>query len=329
MRHKTKTFFAILLSITMLSAQTLPAKAATQQVRVTDKIASTAREAASRAKEAAGKTADDFSAKTKQIAGETSDRVKMFVSKINTQDFQKGWDTAAKYVSSTYAAKKGKNYVESVQHEITDLQNALKSGSERGVEQEKGFTAEKWATGTFNIDAAVKNTGEKASRPDSNKLASTDISTSWGDAYSLKYYKSGGKSAKAQAQNFMGNYTKYFQESQENGESPLSPDEYLDKYSANHNVQSLYDSLYKNQKRLIPADQMDEAAIYLKRRVAKEGIAEGDRRNLSSAAQETLDNLADRIESPKGAQSKPLTKEEAVVVTDLAKMENLSHRISA
>jgi hypothetical protein len=77
------------------------------------------------------------------------------------------------------------------------------------------------------------------------------------------------------------------------------------------------DPYYLGQGRLIPADQMNEAQECLRRAIAKE--ANGGRPEQVARYQEALDKLTDRLKGGDGAESIPLTEQEAKDLAKLAK----------
>jgi hypothetical protein len=98
----------------------------------------------------------------------------------------------------------------------------------------------------------------------------------------------------------------------------MSEKEYLAQYDKS--LDSLYDSLYAGQGKLIPTDQLDDAKAYLSKRKAKMSASESlERQKFSPELQETLDSLGDRISSPDGTQSKPLTEAEAKQLVELTR----------
>ena len=77
-------------------------------------------------------------------------------------------------------------------------------------------------------------------------------------------------------------------------------------------------SLYVSQSRLIPSDQIQDAILALKKRIAHDTYIP-DRQHLVAKYEETLRKLTDHIESPKGATSMRLTYKEAKTLHSLAK----------
>ena len=164
-------------------------------------------EVSEKTKNAVKKGKDAALGKAKGVAG----TVKDCYIKIDKKRFRRGWDHAVDIATSEAAAKISSEYIEKVGNEIellrTDINASL--GSKRDIAHEAGFVAEKWTAGTFNIDAAVKKSSSKASTPNSNKWASPDVATSYGEEASLKYYKTGTDSAREQAKATINKYREY------------------------------------------------------------------------------------------------------------------------
>lgn len=253
--------------------------------------------------------------------------IKEYIANIDTEKFKSGWDYASQYTGTAIASLKGSSYVNSVQTQISNTSSLMakelkdKVNNGRTLQQNAGFAAEIWHTDSFNLEAALNGSEFKAIRPDSNGKASADVIVSGKDYsqdYSLKYYKDAKSSANAQAKTFLEDYREQASHDRNNGKVPMSDKEYLDKY--NKPMDALYDSLYSGQGRIIPADQLDEAREYLKRKKLKLDTSNNlERQKLSPGVQETLDNLAARIEAPDGTKSRPLTEDEARQLVELTK----------
>ena len=200
------------------------------------------------------------------------------------QAFEKGYEFLIKSSSSISGALQGKEYISNINKEISKLEESINQfhGNMRGVGALKGNVAEHWHSGTFNINSAIKGSSSRTFVDESNKFASVDISTNFGDAYGLKYYESGKVSAMKQAQ--------------------------VDKLTNQ--------PIYGDQIRLIPKDQMEEAIKWLERKIAEEGLKRPEQ---VQRYQETLNLLTDRIRSSDGIESIPLSKNEAEVYTQLGK----------
>ena len=271
----------------------------------------------------AGKAYDSASS----MAKGTYKNIKEYITNIDTEKFKSGWDYASKYTGTAIASLKGSSYVNTVQSTISststlmtkELQDKVISG--RTIQQDAGFAAEIWHTDSFNLEAALSGSDFKAVRPDSNGKASADVIVSGKDYsqdYSLKYYKDAKSSANAQAKTFYEDYREQSAHDKRHGKTPLTEKEYLDQYDKP--MDALYDSLYAGQGKLIPADQLDDAREYLKKRKLKADTSESlERQKFSPELQESLDSLAARIEAPDGTKSKPLTENEARQLVELTR----------
>ena len=201
-------------------------------------------------------------------------------------------ENAGAYVAATQGGDIA-TYVDSVEHEIQKLLNDINSfeGSAKGIEYLKGDVAEFWHADTFNIDAAVNKSAHHMNVPRSTELGSVDVESTFDQSeYSLKYYKSGEESAKAQAQSV--------------------------RQGTHGRRGSTTDSLYVDQYRIIPSDQMAEAEEFLKRKIAEESVRRPDQ---VQRYQEALDLLRDRVKDNAGNESIPLSEEESRMLAQLAK----------
>lgn len=175
--------------------------------------------------------------------------------------FKEGFDTFVRINGANLGASVGDNYVSDVNSSINNLLETLRDPPRNiqniDIDQAKGFAAEWWHEGTFNIDAALKGNDVRANAPDNNGVV--DIFLSDGGKAQIKYYKTGEASAKAQSQTRDGKT-----------------------------------SYYSDQTRLIPADQIRDAEKWLERKIAEES---SKRPELVQRYQDTLDNLRDRLES--------------------------------
>lgn len=174
-----------------------------------------------------------------------------------------------------------KNAVKEANAEVAQIQNTFGNND---VASLGGFFAEIHQAGTFNINAAFKGVSERVSVPHSNDYASPDIQTSWLEEYSSKYYKTALDSAKAQTE---------------------------------RTWQSDYQDLkFEGQSRLIPGDQLKDAQTYADHKIAKEL---DNRPDVAKDWQDTRDHLTDRIKSPSGVESDPLTKQQSLDAARLIK----------
>lgn len=229
--------------------------------------------------------------------------------------FKNGYDNFVRLNGAKSGADTGAAYVGRIETEIEKLVKALNEPTRKidraSVDSVKGYVAEWWHEGTFNIDAALKGVQTRASAPDDNGLV--DIFLMPDDKYSVKYYKYGDRSAAQQAKTNYERYKEYCAEyrNRHNGQNPtVTAEEYIkDKFPD--------DPYYLGQGRLIPSDQMKNAQEWLKRKIAEE--TNGGRTEQVKRYQETLDKLTDRLKSSDGAESIPLTEAEARELAKLAK----------
>ena len=264
----------------------------------------------------AKQTASEDISKARDKAGDIKQKTYNWYINLDKSKFERGWDFVSKYASSVYSATISKEYLGNVVRAIEKLKSDMnvRKGSNLGISQEAGFAAEIWHADTYNIDAAVKNVKDKASRPDSNQYASADIETINGQKASLKYYNTASKSVTNQAKNIIDDYQKYLNTSK--AENKMSFEEFVDKHNYDINdIDALLESVYKDQERIIPSDQLDTAKKYIINRSVKN--AENDMPKLAERDLETLNKLSDRLKSDKGVESKPLSYDEAQAIAEL------------
>lgn len=230
-------------------------------------------------------------------------------------DFREGFEyfqsNAASLFGSEIASEFGTgtvNYVE--QLNILEKNINAFEGYQTSTAQLKGDVAEFWHAGTFNTNAALNNSANRAFVNRSNEFASVDVSLESGENFSLKYDASGAESAKQQAASVFQRFKEY----QSHGGKD-SFDQYLSK--RNYSDESvLNDPIYSGQFRVIPKDQMEEAASWLSRKIATESVRRPEQ---AQRYQNTLDMLRDKLSDNEGNESIPLSKEEAQRLAELAK----------
>lgn len=236
-----------------------------------------------------------------------------------TAEFREGYEYFQKNAGPVVAAFAGGDfaseriqYVGSVEEEIAALEKAINGffGDHTPSKQLKGDIAEFWHAGTFNINAATNESAHRAIVERSNEFASVDVSTTFGADYGLKYYATGQDSAKQQAASVFQRFKEY----QASGGKDS-----LDQFLSDRNYDSdavLNDPIYLGQLRLIPTDQMEEAAKWLERKIATESSI---RLEQMKRYQDTLALLRDRISDNEGNESIPLTRQDAEKLATLAK----------
>lgn len=141
-------------------------------------------------------------------------------------------------------------------------------------EQLKGFVAEEWHAGTFNIDALMKNSESKAWTLKQNTYGSVDIDTNFGKQYSSKYSNTADDSERYQA--------------------------LLDVNSRNPK--------YHGQERLIPNEQLENAKTVARRKEIQNMLTRPD---VSNSHKETREHLVGVVSDEQGVSSKPLSAKES------------------
>ena len=237
--------------------------------------------------------------------------------------FKDGADFYAKeigaFVGGEHTRLANADYLKNVQQEIDNLSEAINKYADNGNPQLKGLVAEAWHTYTFNIDAAAKQSANRAVQEESNTLGSVDVSTSWGEDYSLKYYKSGSDSAIAQGHSLEYAYQKYIHNLREGASIPTR-----EEYLAMSGIDPKTDMalcMYEGQARLIPSDQIEDAIEALNKKIAKElnNLDNPERAKVAERLIQVKEKLTSHIESPDGASSANLTEAESRELAQLAK----------
>ena len=228
-----------------------------------------------------------------------------------------GFDNGYKFFCDNYSTFHGTNvgtsYVSSVSDEIRKVENNLNSmkGFATSSKALKGDVAEFWHAGSYNADSVAAGSSNRAFVDRSHDLGSADIITNFGDKYGLKFYANGQASAKAQAISIFQKFKEY---QSQGGKDSL--DNYLTKNNFTDIETILNDPLYQGQIRIIPSDQLKEATQWLEKMIKLESSRRPEQ---VKRYEETLALLRDRIRDNKGAESIPLSKEDAEKLAELAK----------
>lgn len=227
------------------------------------------------------------------------------------EGFAEGYQFFERVAGATAGAQLGEVYVQNINHEIDELVKNLNSfqGFATQSAQLKGDIAEFWHAGTFNVNAAVKGSGHRATVDRSHDFASVDISTNFGKQYGSKYYKTAEASAKAQATIYQECYREY----QAKG-GTASYEEFLRDRGKGYIDPNV--PIYADQFRLISSDQYEEARAWLTRKISEEGAK---RPEMVERYQNSLDMLEKKIQDGKGVSSIELSKEEATRLAEIAK----------
>lgn len=226
------------------------------------------------------------------------------------EGFEEGYKYFSENAGAGYAAEQGGEYVKKINDAIDEFIKQINEdlkGVDTPIDKLKGDAAEYWHGGTFNIDAAVHESGSRVFVNRVNDRGSADISSNFGQDFGLKYYKNGASSAKEQAKTV---YEKY----KENG-GKLTLDEFMTKNGYDRKT-ALETPLYQDQIRIIPKGQLDDAREWLKRKITEES---SKRPEQAARYEETLKMLDDRIRDSKGNESIPLSTKEAEELARQAK----------
>ncbi len=228
--------------------------------------------------------------------------------------FQDGYSFFEKNIGVVEGAHGASRYVSGVEEEIDSFVKVLNDfGAKRrnsGTKQLQGDVAEFWHAHTFNIEAKAAESAHYAEAIRSNRLASVDIKTNFGEEYSLKYRANGGLSGGDQLSETV------YERFKKSGMDSL--EDFLNKKKLEGKDPNL--SLYQGQGRIVPSDQFSEAADYLKKRYNKEAY---NRPEQAAKYQETLERLDDRIRDGEGVESHPLSRPDSEKLTVEAQKGNV------
>ena len=186
------------------------------------------------------------------------------------EGFREGYEFFQKHTGNFSGFVDAVQYVDTVNLEINNLINALNDfkSSSAFIDTLKGDVAEFWHAGTFNINAAINSSKNRVQVDRSHDFGSADITGANFEAkFGLKYYKDGTASAIQQSKSIFNRFSEY---KSQGGKDSLGL--YLEKrgYSAD---KVLSDPVYSGQYRVIPSDQLEEAIMFLKRKIQEEIIS--------------------------------------------------------
>ncbi len=227
--------------------------------------------------------------------------------------FAEGYEFFARHASESVGVDLSADYVNSVSSEIEAFVDGVSrfKGVNTDIEQLKGDIAEFWHAGTFNMKAAAKGSSHRVKVDRSHDFASPDITgVNFESEFGLKFSKDPIKNAKDQSKSVFEAYSNY---KSEGGK------ESFDEYLRNRGYQDdsvIHDPIYSGQIRIIPANQLEKATKWLKRKIAE---VETSRPEQAARYKETLALLDDRLRDNIGNESIPLTEEDAKKLAELAK----------
>ena len=224
--------------------------------------------------------------------------------------FKKAYQQVIESTSGFEGAHEANQYATDVQKAIdlavAEIEQAANSNQD--IHFAKGFVGEPWHSGTHNIDAVAKGVNARTAVDHSNKFASGDISSDWGDEYGLKTYKDGIATAKAHSKSY---FERYCKSRHNNPEQTFG--EFLRDRGISEDDVFKHDPIYQGQIRIFPKDQLEVAVKFLREKIANEAT---NRPELMHKFQDTLDNISDRIRSPEGSESIPLSEEESRIIVN-------------
>ena len=239
--------------------------------------------------------------------------------------FEKGWDFFINN-SSIYASQiESIDWIKNINKEITSLENSInalgRNNQNTDIATLKGFAAEEWHAGTFNINAALNKSTNRATvlEGDRHILGSPDVRIDTKNGFidnGLKYYKNGVKSAKAQSISFHERYMEYLSKGndvsfkdymKQNGFEKLDIDTILD------------DPLYKGQFRVIPSDQFKDAVEFLEEKIKSESVKRPEQ---VERYKDTLKMLKTKISDNEGNESIELSRKESEKLARLSKKDD-------
>lgn len=250
-----------------------------------------------------------------------------FTKMKKEEAFLSGYNEFAKVSSSQIGLdvndSKATDYLSSIAEEIEDLSKSINSHFGNQARTLHGYTAEDFVRGTFNIDAAAKRTGERCWTPPAQDFASVDVQGNWENSqYQLKFYQQGGRhGAFAQAVSYKLEYEVYLNKCRSNGQPEITIQEYLEQRGIDPNIDVNLPK-YQAQARLMPTDQIPDAIKSLNEEIE----LSKSRGDLARAKrfEDTLLKLTDRVRSPKGAESMPLSEQQALDLAECARKGNFN-----
>ena len=88
---------------------------------------------------------------------------------MNMEEFYEGYDTFSHVFSSKMSADMGYENIEEIEDAIVQMTNNInnpsRSVTNASIDSLKGFVAEWWHDGTYNVDSAVKGNNTFAQAP--------------------------------------------------------------------------------------------------------------------------------------------------------------------
>jgi hypothetical protein len=212
------------------------------------------------------------------------------------QDVKYGWDFMAKLLGADlagqsafvdFASAAAQNQqiaaqnlrIQEINEVIDELARSINEHPHLhlGVEQFKGYVAEEFHAGTFNLEAIRQGSAHRAFTLQDNGYATVDIDTNFDRQYSLKYANT-AKDAEAY-------------------QAVLNPKTRMPKYHG--------------QERLIADEQLGEAGSWATRRAGKDSLTRPD---VSASHTETGEHLVGTVSDSEGVESHKLSIKESKAI---------------
>lgn len=223
--------------------------------------------------------------------------------------FAEGFEYYAQNAGAQIAANKAAERIALAEEEIAALAEAIEAlGTNKSVDFLSGDIAEYLLAHTFNADAILSESENRATVPRVTSFASPDIVLNTGEEFQVKFYADGAKSARAQSVTY--------QEAANNPSTKAAAERVIAQGDVDPNS-----PIYKGMGRVIPKDQTADAKLFLDRKAAKESAT---RRANAQRYSETKGKLSEVVEDKKGIKSKSFSRKESKQIARDAKEGNLN-----
>lgn len=216
-------------------------------------------------------------------------------------DIQNGWDFMAQLMGTDLATQRAfleyvntaneNTAIANINIHLEQINNAIDELTRNinehpslnlGIEQFKGFVAEEFHSGTFNIDAIRKFSDHRTFALHENGYGTVDVGSNFGKSFSFKY-----ANAAKDAENY---------------QAALNPETRMPKYH--------------QQERVIAAEQLDEAKEWAKKRAMKDMY---NRPDVAKSHVENSKHLVGQITDDEGVTSQKLSIQESKEIAREAK----------
>lgn len=223
--------------------------------------------------------------------------------------FGEGFEYFAQNAGAQIAANDAAERIALAEEEIAALAQAIEAlGTNKSVDFLSGDIAEYLLAHTFNVDAILSESDNRATVPRVTSFASPDIVLNTGEEFQVKFYADGSKSAKAQSVTY--------QEAANNPSTKAAAAHAIAQGDVDPN-----NPIYKGMGRVIPKDQTADAELFLDRQAAKESAT---RKANAQRYSETKGKLSEVVEDKRGITSKSFSREESKQIAREVKEGNLN-----